>query len=484
LTGGSPSGLLAIPASPFGLLSGKPAAGDLNNDGTPDLTLAGGKALKVGKPYLPGGVPDIAAQDFFGWTLKDANGDHLVDSIFSGLLPNVITTSPVVSDSFIAYGAAHGMVYLLHHDGSVAESLRVYPSDSSDVVSLSLLENPASFLALTSNGSIAITGMNCGDNAAAIRASFAVAATLSANTGKFLILASKDGLVSIRGYCASMGRAGFTISTGGEILNAPAIADIDGDAVKDILVCSGNRIYAVNAIGSVLDHFPVTLPTGKTILSSPIVADLDGDGYPDVAAVTQEGLVAAYDRYGRMLRGFPLLAGANGGSTPAQFYMTSACLSCVDIGLAVASDDGYVYAWKTGTLAAGPASPPSQPWPQYMHDAANTGLSDTVLTPGRPTVSDFFPAERAYNWPNPVDRAHGYRTHIRYFVKTRASVHIRILDLAGDKVTEFDAPGVGGLDNEVEWDVSGIQSGIYFAHIDAQGSGGNGTAVIKIAVVK
>jgi hypothetical protein len=63
-------------------------------------------------------------------------------------------------------------------------------------------------------------------------------------------------------------------------------------------------------------------------------------------------------------------------------------------------------------------------------------------------------------------------------------VHIRIFDLAGDQVTEFDAPGTGGLDNEVEWDVSGIQSGIYFAHLDARGTGGSGATVIKIAVVK
>ncbi|MBI1806705.1 MAG: hypothetical protein HYR76_06595 [Ignavibacteria bacterium] len=44
--------------------------------------------------------------------------------------------------------------------------------------------------------------------------------------------------------------------------------------------------------------------------------------------------------------------------------------------------------------------------------------------------------------------------------------------------------GVGGLDNEVEWDVSDVQSGVYFAHIDARGTGTSGNAVIKIAVVK
>ena len=117
-----------------------------------------------------------------------------------------------------------------------------------------------------------------------------------------------------------------------------------------------------------------------------------------------------------------------------------------------------------------------------MHDAQNTGLDESPLTPA--PVTNFFPSSRAYNWPNPVDREHGYKTHIRYFVGTDAKVRIKIFDLAGDLVTELDGQGVGGLDNEVEWDVTNIQSGIYLAHIDAQGTGSSGTAVIKIAVVK
>jgi len=262
--------------------------------------------------------------------------------------------------------------------------------------------------------------------------------------------------------------------------------DIDGDGQRDIIVFSGNKIWAINAAGAVLDNFPITVNTEKTILTSPIVADLDGNGTVDIVAVTQEGLVVAYDKTGKMVRGFPLLTGPNGGSTPAAFTFTVSPRGVAGIGLAVASDDGHVYAWQTGTLGPLPTDgiPDwNAPWPQYMHDAQNTGLVEDVLT-YQPISSNFFPSSRAYNWPNPVGAEQNYKTYIRYYVRENAKVTIKIFDMAGDLVAELPGPGIGGFDNEVEWDVSNIQSGVYFGHIDAQGTSGSGSTVIKIAVIK
>ena len=43
----------------------------------------------------------------------------------------------------------------------------------------------------------------------------------------------------------------------------------------------------------------------------------------------------------------------------------------------------------------------------------------------------------------------------------------------------------GGMDNETVWDVSDIQSGVYFARIEAlSASNQSEFAIIKIAVVK
>jgi len=425
---------------------------------------------------------------FSTYSLHDANADSLPDPLFGYAMSSQFTTSPVASDSFIAIGAKYGSVYLLRYDGTFADSIRVVPTDTSDIVGINLLSLHNELLAVSQNGSVEyvvagvipdrVTSRDLGKSVAASAVSGAVSSTV----GQAIALGAKDGSVFLMDtYFKDF--SGFPVSTGGEIANSPALADIDGDGRKDIIVFSGNKIFAINHAGVILDNFPITTLTSKTILTSPIVADLNGDGLPDIVAVTQEGLIVAYDRSGKLLSGFPLQSGINNGSTPAAFYIPSDCLSCADIGLAVASDDGNVYAWKTGTLTTGPAAPPAMPWPQYMHDAQSTGLSDTVLQI-HSNPNGFFPAARAYNWPNPVGRENGFKTHIRYFVGSDATVHIKIFDIAGDLVTELQGQATGGIDNEVEWDVSGIQSGVYLAHIDATGSGGSGSAVIKIAVVK
>ncbi len=368
-----------------------------------------------------------------------------------------------------------------------------HSQDSSDVVSVNLLHNPQLFIGVTERGTVLTNYVPaCHHGYLEILPRFHLAffdlpsfpqsAKVSGMVTMFdgqvttPMITTSNGLVyRLSEYGKVM--QGFPVSTNGEILNAPAIADVDGDGKKDIIVFSGNKIYAINDAGSILDNFPVTVPSYQTILSSPVIADINGDGSVDIVAVTQEGLVVAYDKTGKMLDGFPLQTGINGGSTPAIFLTKNS-----GVGIAVASDDGYIYAWQT-VAGLSNVSSLKLPWPQYLRDERNTSFDATTLA-STPFVSGFFPAGRTYNWPNPVGKENAYKTHIRYYIGTEASVHIKIYDMAGDLVTQFNGPGQGGLDNEVEWDVSNIQSGVYFAHIDAQGTNGSGSAIIKIAVIK
>jgi hypothetical protein len=91
------------------------------------------------------------------------------------------------------------------------------------------------------------------------------------------------------------------------------------------------------------------------------------------------------------------------------------------------------------------------------------------------------PAARCYNWPNPTQ---DNRTKIRYYVARDAAVTVSIYTLAGDRVTTLHASATGGMDNEIEWDASRIQSGIYLAQVKAETDAGSASRIIKIAVVR
>ncbi len=454
------------------------ALSNIDNDNYFDFSVGGFQ------PYQPETQPAV-----YTWSASDLDRDSLADLNFSKNVAFPITTHAVISDSFIAYGASHGVVYFVKINDLTIHSVQIDPSDTTDIVGLSLDDKLSSFIiAISSRGTVKIISPFIMDKYIPIVKDFSkpmvgspVSAVISTSLGKRIAFASKDGSVFLVDNHLDI-TLGFPFTTGSEILNSPIIADIDGNGQKDIIVFSGNKIFAINANGTLLDNFPITVATNKTLLTSPIVADVDGNGTVDIVTVTQEGLVIAFDRSGKIAEGFPILAGINRGSTPAAFYIPYNSDS-VGIGLAVASDDGHVYAWRTGILKTNISSLPIQPWPQYMHDAQNTGLDETILQI-KLKSDEFFPSSFAYNWPNPVGAVDGFKTNIRYFVQEDAKVRITIFDPAGDLVDEFDGPGRGGFDNEVEWNVSSIQSGIYFAHIQVNGVGKSGSAIIKIAVVR
>jgi hypothetical protein len=475
------SGRLAYLSSVDNKFIGKIAVSDFSGDLLSDMTIG----CSANENLIRGKL--------LGWSMSDKEPDHIIDPLFLFDVTHKITTSPVVSDSFIAYGSESGYVYFVQADSILAGAGSIKVFDSASVVGLNLISDNK-YLALSAIGEARITSLYPNQVLGEIKNfghpfnSPAVSGLLSGNNywknevGSCIVFASTDGYVFLTDSQLNP-LNGYPVSTNGMIVNAPAIGDVDGDNIKDIVVFSGNKIYAFNATGALVDNFPIIVATGQPILASPVLGDVDGDRSVDIVAATQEGLIVAYNKQGKMVTGFPLLSGPNSGATPAIFYMQSLCLSCVDIGLAVGSDDGNVYAWKTGSLATGLLSPPIIPWPQYLHDAKNTGMSYDVLTPISKS-DNFLPSERAYNWPNPVTATDGFKTHIRYYIKDDANVKIKIIDPAGDLVAQFETRGIGGIDNEVEWNASALQSGVYFVHIEASSSSANGHSIIKMAIVR
>ena len=84
--------------------------------------------------------------------------------------------------------------------------------------------------------------------------------------------------------------------------------------------------------------------------------------------------------------------------------------------------------------------------------------------------------------PLGIEQLDGY---IRYYINgIGASTIIKIVDLAGNLVTTLNGTSYSNADNEIIWDVSSVQSGVYYGIIESDIDGNKEKRVIKIAVIK
>lgn len=106
---------------------------------------------------------------------------------------------------------------------------------------------------------------------------------------------------------------------------APALADMDGDKIPEIIYQSHGTLYALKADGSDLPGFPVTWGDHLTWVgnSSPVIGDVDGDWRPDIIVSSYQGgqsvvgEVRAYNGDGNLLAGFPKTINIGSGTVPA-----------------------------------------------------------------------------------------------------------------------------------------------------------------------
>ncbi len=120
-------------------------------------------------------------------------------------------------------------------------------------------------------------------------------------------------------------------------------------------------------------------------------------------------------------------------------------------------------------------------WSGDFSGGANNMTLDGLIY--YPESNTNFKLIEAYNWPNPV---YGATTNFRFKVNEDSEVKIVIFDMAGTKVAELNGRGRKDFESEIAWDVSNVQSDIYFAHLEATGINSHKTEskLIKVAIVK
>jgi hypothetical protein len=244
-----------------------------------------------------------------------------------------------------------------------------------------------------------------------------------------------------------------------------ALYDVNGDGRIDIVVGTDKGVYAYNTTGALIEHFPLKVLDGGSVVGSPIVVRKKTDGTAVICFGSTAGQVYAYGTDGTLLPGFPLQTGGMLSSlTAASQYLIGA------------SADSSVYAWNmNGVFDLAATS-----WSNYLGNAYHTNFIEKPVS-GIQKSDELMPKAMAYNWPNPV---YDKTTHIRYYLGKQATVTVKIFTLAGESVATLHGSGNAHSDNEIEWDVSGIQSGVYFAQLEAASNGETSSTIIKIAVVK
>ena len=249
-----------------------------------------------------------------------------------------------------------------------------------------------------------------------------------------------------------------------------SIASLFGDGNNYILLTNGNKIEAYNFSGASADNFPIRISGVDNFMGTPLLADYTGDGNAEIIAFSDDGRIFALTSAGDVVPGFPISTGASPNVVPVIFNS----LSISSLMVASVGVDNFLSIWALSS------EPKEIFWSSQYSDAGNRNSSEPAGQSAK--ISKFFPEARAYNYPNPV---HSGETYFRFYVSEDASYEIKVFDLSGAYVAGLSGEADGGLDTEVPWNVSEIESGIYFAHISVTGIGGKSAFKnIKVAVSK
>ena len=95
-----------------------------------------------------------------------------------------------------------------------------------------------------------------------------------------------------------------------ELTPSPAIADMDGDGVLDIIACSTQgKLNVWSFAGEMHDGWPVQLEANTW--SSPVIGDIDGDGMLEIAIGSMSGELFVYNNDGTLTDGWPVGTGSS-----------------------------------------------------------------------------------------------------------------------------------------------------------------------------
>ncbi|MBK7103913.1 MAG: T9SS type A sorting domain-containing protein [Ignavibacteriae bacterium] len=247
-----------------------------------------------------------------------------------------------------------------------------------------------------------------------------------------------------------------------------AICDLRKNGENYIVFNSGNQIQAINFLGTQAENFPYQNNSTNNFIGIPNVADINNDENADIISLNNNGdIYAISGTDGKIISEFPLSTGGEISRLNIIIKREN------DLLLSATSSKNEISNWSINSLG-------EVQWGSKFGNNLNSASINSAKNENY--ISEFFPQNKTYNWPNPV---YENETFIRTYVSEDSKVIVKIFDLAGDLVDEFNFNAVGGLDSEYSWNVTNIQSGAYLAHLEVtSNSGKSESKIIKIAIVK
>ncbi len=414
----------------------------------------------------PAKIIDNGTEYLLGFSGNKLNIAVLADSIetYTYVYENNFTTQPAVilenNGKLIVYGGVTGGLVKIGFDVLTKnfEAIEKYNVQTNENIS-GFAVNGNYFVLSAGNKIFDSDGnvVDCGNEILQV--------TLTENTGgEYLTVALTQGN---RIFIVKNGTIGneFNINAPLELTHF-ALAGISDDGNSYILYSAGGELNAVNFQGATASNFPFGIKD-EEFYGLPAVVDFNNDNGNEIISFTGKNIYGIEGKSGKTFAPFPV---SLGGKIKA-FDISGNSNNSFE--LAVLLEDNTLLKWegKGGLKTL---------FKNFYANDANTGF---VAKPeARALTGTFFPEDRTYNWPNPV---YGNRTFIRTFVEENSQVKIKIFDLGGDLVKEIEFSAVGGMENEVAWDVRDVQSGAYFASVEVKSvSGKTANKIIKIAVVK
>ncbi len=378
----------------------------------------------------------------------------------SFLLNDKITSPPIViAENNGAYrfftGTANGKIYvILNEEINEIESSESFPpvkklSGNFSNISVLFANDEKSFIKQLMSNNITEFNENIVD-----------IASFENSKGYFVVaLSNENEIFVIQGNEIANS---FKLNSSSKIERI-ALSDFSGDGNPAIIFSDENQLKAVNISGAILNNFPFT----ADVKISEFVLTGEFENSSNIIFSDEAGNIYFVNEEGKISNGLKISSGAELKTSPVLFNKNGS------VNLAAITENNDLLLWNLKAQS-------EVEWSQQNADEKNSSF---IKINSEIQISEnLLPNDKVYNWPNPV---YGTETFIRCFVAEDSKINIRIFDLAGDFVTEMNHYAKGGFDNEYVWNVSQIQSGVYFARVEAESNSGKSELkVIKIAVIK